>query len=140
MNEQFGTEKKLEREDQTLMETLDEFERHKSALAEKVVELRLKVEDDSEQSGTKFIKQINKNESLITELANLRKENRDLKSKLHLAQINLNSLLRQCGRESQPLVTKMKQMFKSTNIVQPSTTTQKKTTRAGTSMTIEHFT
>ena len=140
LNEQFGTEKKLEREDQTLMETLDEFERHKSALAEKVVELRLKVEDDSEQSGTKFIKQINKNESLITELANLRKENRDLKSKLHLAQINLNSLLRQCGRESQPLVTKMKQMFKSTNIVQPSTTTQKKTTRAGTSMTIEHFT
>ena len=141
LNEQFGTEKKLGREDQALVETLDEFERHKSALAEKVVELRTKVEEDYVKSGSKFMKQISKNEQLINELARLRKENRDLKSKLHLAQINLNSLLRQCGRESQPLVIKMKQMFKSTNIVQPSTTTtQKKVTRAGTTMTVEHFT
>ncbi|EAY20952.1 hypothetical protein TVAG_172090 [Trichomonas vaginalis G3] len=140
LNEQFGTEKKLEREDHALLETLDEFERHKSALAEKVVELRVKVEEDSEANGSKFMKQIGKNEEIIAELARLRKENNDLKSKLHLAQINLNSLMRQCRHESKPLETKVRPLLKSTNIIQPTTTVQKKMTYAGATMTIDHFT
>lgn len=138
--EQFGSEKKIEKDDEALRETLDEFNRHKSALADKIAELRIKVKEEGEQNSSKFMKQIDKNEELINQLAKLRRENRNLRSKLNLAQTDLNSLLRQCAHESKPLEAKVRTMFKSTNIIQPTQNLQKKVTRAGTAMTVEHFT
>lgn len=137
---QFNINTSITKEDFSLLETLEEFNRHKSSLAEKVITLRNQVEEDQETSTSKFLKYMNKNEDLIEELAKLRKENRNIKSKLHLAQTDLNSLLRQCALESKPLEMKVKTMFKSTNIiVQPNSSIHKKTTRSGTSMSIEHF-
>jgi len=140
LHDQFSTQAKLEKVDFALVETLEEFNRHKSALADRVVTLRNQVEEESEASSSKYLKHINQNEDLIAELAKLRKENRNLKSDLHFVQTDLNSHLRQCALESKSLETKMRSMFKSTNvIIQPSQAIQKKTTRAGTSMYIEHF-
>ena len=127
-------------ENQDLIDTLKEFERHKQNLSEKVSALRAKVEENTESSGFSFLKQISKNEELIAELGKIRQENRKLKSDLHLAQSELNTLLRQCARESPALETKVKTMFRSTNIIQPvPQSMQKRTTRSGLSMTVEHF-
>lgn len=138
--DEFVTNEEVEQEDQALVDTLTEFDRHKDALAEKVVALRNQVEDNNETSGSSFLKQINKNEDLILELDKIRQENRDLKSKLHLAQAELNNCMRKCSRESPSLESKVKTMFRSTNIVQPiPQAMQKRTTKSGMSMTVEHF-
>lgn len=136
---EFVSKEEGQKEDQALTETLEEFNRHKEALSEKVLELRKKVAEDSITSGSSFLKQINKNEELITELARIRDENKKLRSDLHLAQSELNALLRQCGRESKQLETKVKTMFRSANIIQPQTQIQRRTTKTGTSMTVELF-
>jgi chromosome segregation ATPase len=136
----FVTRHLTEEEDQALRDTLDEFERHKSALARKIVKLRVKTEVDTESSGTSFLKQINKNEELMIELGRLRTENKGLKADLHLAQTELNSLLRRCERESKQLVTKVKTMFRSASLAQPvQPTVQRKVTRGGLSMMVEQF-
>ncbi|KAH0788361.1 cilia- and flagella-associated protein [Histomonas meleagridis] len=123
-----------------LKETIDEFDRHKDTLSNKIIKLRVKVEDNVENSGLSFLKQIDKNEELINELAKLRKENRNLKSNLHLAQTEINTLLRQCSHESKSLETKVKTLFKSSNIIQPVPQIQKRTTKTGVPVTVEHFT
>jgi hypothetical protein len=76
----------------------------------------------------------------MIELGKLREENRKLKADLHLAQSELNTLLRQCTRESKQLETKVKTMFRSTNLAQPvQPSVQRKVTRGGVSMTVEQF-
>jgi chromosome segregation ATPase len=140
LHSEFVTHDEIEQEDQALRDALEEFETHKSALADKVVELRMKVEGDTESSGSRFIKQIGKNEELMIDLGRLRSENQKLKADLHLAQTELNALLRQCTRESKQLADKVKIMFRSTNLVQPvQGQVQRKMTREGVSMTVEQF-
>jgi hypothetical protein len=136
----FVTRHVPEQEDQALLETLNEFDRHEEALAEKVVRPRVKVEDDTEKSGSSFIKQNSKNEELVIELGKLREENRRLKADLHLAQSERDTLLRQCTRESKQLETKVKTIFRSTNLAQAvHASVQRKVTRGGMSMTVEQF-
>lgn len=137
----FVSRRKLVEEEDAQAETIEEFSRHKSALADKVIELRERVEDDNENTGSTSLKQIEKNQELISELTRLRDENHRLRSSLHVAEAELDTLLRQCGRESKQLETRMMTMITpSKQITQPVPTTQKKVTRSGTSMTVEHFT
>jgi chromosome segregation ATPase len=137
---EFVSHEEIEQEDQALVDALDEFETHKVALADKVVELRVRVEGDTESSGSRFVKEIGKNEELMIELGRLRQENQKLKGDLHLAQTELNTLLRQCTRQSRQLEAKVRTMFRSTSLTQPMTSqVQRKTTRGGVSMTVEQF-
>ncbi|OHT06063.1 hypothetical protein TRFO_05719 [Tritrichomonas foetus] len=142
LHKEFITRKVVVEENKALDDTLTEFERHKEALADKIVVLREGVESNTKSSGNSFLKQIDNNEDFMLELGRLRIENKRLKSDLHLAQTELNSLLRQCARESPSLETKVKTMFRSTNIIcQPVIQhIQKRTTRSGASVTVEHFT
>lgn len=119
---EFVTEQEIEQEDLALIDTFAEFDRHKEALTEKVEQLRIKAEEDSENSGSSFLKQINKNSALIAELGKMRAENRDLKSKLHLAQAELTKFLRKCSHESPLLETQVKQRIKSKTIALPTMT------------------
>ena len=119
---EFVTVQEIEQEDLALIDTLAEFDRHKEALTEKVEKLRVKAEEDSENSGSSFLKQINKNSTLIAELGKMRQDNRDLKSKLHLAQAELNKFLRKCSHESPLLETQVKQRIKSKQIALPTMT------------------
>jgi hypothetical protein len=137
---EFVTHEEIEQEDQALVDALDEFQTHKVALADKVVELRVRVEGDTESSESRFMKQIGKNEELMVELGRLRQENQKLKADLHLAQTELNTLLRQCTRQSRQLEAKVRTMIRSTSMTQPMISqVQKKTTRGGVSMTVEQF-
>jgi peptidoglycan hydrolase CwlO-like protein len=137
---EFVSHEAIEQEDQALVDALDEFETHKAALADKVVELRVRVEGDTETSGSRFMKQIGKNEALMIELGRLRQENQKLKADLHLAQTELNTLMRQCTRESRQLEAKVRTIFRSTGLAQPMVSQlQRKTTRGGVSMTVEQF-
>ena len=141
VHNQYVTSRQIDGEDQSLAETLTEFDRHKEALAAKVLELRMKVEDDTRKTGNSHLKQIKNNEVIIRELQRLRDENKRLKSDLHFAQTKISSLMKSCARESKSLETKVKTMFKSSAaaICQPTQTTQKRMTRSGAVVTVEHF-
>ena len=141
VHNQYVTSRQIDGEDQSLVETLTEFDRHKEALAAKVLELRMKVEDDTRKTGSSHLKQIKNNEVIIRELQRLRDENKRLKSDLHFAQTKISSLMKSCARESKSLETKVKTMFKSSAaaICQPTQTTQKRMTRSGAVVTVEHF-
>lgn len=113
-------------------------------MASKVIDLRIKVENDSESSGNSYLKQIKKNEQFISDLQKLRDENAKLRSELRFLQTNISSLMKQCARESKPLETKMKSMLKSANIAniicqpgqQPGV---KKTAKSGVPIIVEQF-
>ncbi|OHS96849.1 hypothetical protein TRFO_09744 [Tritrichomonas foetus] len=140
MYKEFVTYTHVDQEDQTMMETLTEFDRHKTALASKVLELRNKVEADSQTSGNSFLKQIRKNEDLISDLSKLREENRRLRSELHFVTTNINTLMRQCSRESKSLETKVRTMFKSSIICQPTQPNlTKRGAKSGIPTIVEHF-
>jgi predicted nucleic acid-binding Zn-ribbon protein len=62
---QFVKSEIIEEENQALMDTLDEFDRHKASLAGKIISLRARVDDNSVNSGSSFLKQIGKNEELM---------------------------------------------------------------------------
>jgi WD40 repeat protein len=128
----------IEQLDESLRDTLIEFDRHKTALTEKVFDFRLKAEADAEASGYTFMKQIGKNESLMKELAKLRAENRKLKSDFTLTESELNTLLRQCQRGSKQLGTKVKTLLKSTPLMRAESV-QRRTTRGGASVLVESF-
>jgi hypothetical protein len=128
-------------EDPSITATLSEFARHTSVLAERVNELRVEVESDIESSGVSHLKQIRKNEDLMLALEVLRAENKKLKGQLHVIQTHINSLMRQCSKESKTLEAKVKTMYKgSANICHPGQVPLKRTFRSGTSVTVEQFT
>lgn len=141
VHDQYVTTRQIDGEDQSLVETLTEFDRHKDALAAKVMDLRIKVEEDTRTTGTSHLKEIKKNEALIRDLQRLREENKKLKSDLHFAQTKITSLMKSCSRESKSLEAKVKTMFKSSAaaICQPTQAAQKRMTRSGAVVTVEHF-
>lgn len=137
---EFVTNTHIEPEDKALLASFSEFDRHKQSLATKVVELRSQVENDTESSATSHLKQIKKNEDLISDLQKLRDENKRLHSELHFVQTNINTLMKQCSRESKTLESKAKTILKSpTLIYQPSQITAKKGAKSGASVIVEHF-
>ena len=141
MYKEYVRESNIDKEDKTMVETLSEFDRHKDALSAKVTDLRNKIENDTATSGNSYLKQIRNNENMIKDLQKLREENKKLRSELHFVQTNITTLMRQCSRESKTLETKVKTMFKSSNILhQPSQPNlSRKVTKSGLSVVVEHF-
>ncbi|KAK8884974.1 hypothetical protein M9Y10_044100 [Tritrichomonas musculus] len=144
MFKEFVTDTKVDNEDKALLDSLYEFDRQKVSLAQKVIDLRVKVENDSETSGNTYLKQIRRNENFISDLQKLREENSKLRSELRFLQTSINSLMKQCARESKPLETKMKSMIKSANIsniiCQPGQQLGiKRTAKSGIPVVIEQF-
>jgi chromosome segregation ATPase len=131
-------------DDPALLETLDEFGRQKTALSDRVVELRVKVDTDADSTAASRLKEIRKNEELISDLERLRRDNRRLKSDLHVAQTTINALMRQVSRESKnagermvrPATTKPGQRA---SVLLPEPQTVRKTSRSGIALTVEHF-
>jgi hypothetical protein len=140
LHTEFVSHEDMENLHEILVDTVAEFERHKVALADKVLDLRLKVEEDAVNAGSNYLTQISNNEHLLADLARIRAENRKLKSELDLAETELNQLLHSCAHESKQLELKARAMMKSAPIVQPVLApVPKKVARSGVSVSVEHF-
>jgi len=129
----------FEAEDAALADTLTEFTRQKSGLGDRVTALRTKVDGDTEANGLSHLRQIHHNDRIIGELRRIRGENGKLRSELSLAQSSVNALTLQCTPDKRTLETKPIAKRSRVQIYSPVHSVQKRTTRTGATMTVEHF-